>query len=103
MHSSFDRMPSAVQVAITDELGLAPDTAAPELSDDQLETFRSDADGLELWEEWGEAAPSKAAQVQHRWTRMRDAVPESDRPAFDDFVDRLPPAAFQEALRRLAG
>ena len=100
---AFDRMPSAVQVAITDELGLAPDTAAPELSDGQLETFQSDADGLELWGEWGEDAPLKAAQVQHRWNRLREAVPESDLPAFDEFVGSLPPAAFKEALRRLAG
>ena len=100
---AFDRMPSSIQIAVTDEMGLLPDSEAPELTADQLEQFRSDAVGEGLMGEWGELAGHKAAIVRQRCNRMRNEIPESDRQAFDDFFDSLPVASQKAALRQLAG
>ena len=92
-----------MQEAVIAEMKLAPHTHADQLKESQIAQFRADKLGAELWDEWGEDAEHKYAVVRQRWNRLRNAMPESERPALDDFLDSLPPAALKEAFRQLAG
>ena len=92
-----------MQEAVIAEMKLAPDTHADQLTESQIAQFRADKLGAELWDEWGEESEHKYAVVRQRWNRMLNSIPEGDKENLLDFVDTLPPAAFAEVLRRLAG
>jgi len=103
LESFATELTTAAQDALIEEMNLSPDMDAAPATDQQLAEFQATYEGAAISEEWGDQAAQKYGIVRLRWNRLRNNMPEHERPIFDELFDSLPPAATEAVYRELAG